>query len=247
MKTKLIFLAVFTFLFFACKKEPTPVIEQPLDLSMDSMAADTSKILVAALPAYFDSTQVLIHCIGFQDVREKSLMESKVYSKSRDSDYGFWYTTNHDHFSGNIVNLYFDNTEANEQLLLTDKALNISNIYYQRALAKKTGRHYLTYQVYDKDYNGDGKLNGDDIPSLYVSTLDGKYFTKVTRDFHAYLDGAMILMNLRYYFRTYEDVNRNCRFDKKIDKYHYYYIDFSVNPYKVVEYNPMGTVYGNTE
>ena len=33
-------------------------------LTMDNIAADTSKILIAELPVYFDSTDYLIHPIG---------------------------------------------------------------------------------------------------------------------------------------------------------------------------------------
>lgn len=241
-------------LLMACtKKEPQIVTVElpPQSLSMDSIAADTSKVLMASLPVYFDSTYVLIHHIGFENIREKSTKFKVEYSKSSggydEDNYNFRFNKEYDSFSGNIVNLYFENAETGEQRLLTDKALNITSAVYQRALAKKTGRHYLIYQIFDKDYNGDGKLNYNDIPALYVSTLDGKDFTKITSDFHAFVDGRMIMMNERYYFRTYEDVNRNCRFDNKTDKYHYYYIDFSTNLYKVVEYNPFGTIYGNMD
>jgi len=250
MKTKIFFTFIFLLIFIACKKEPVQIADQPLPLSMDSIAADTSKVLMASLPVFFDSTTVLIHTIGFETIREKNFRSKLEYSKSSsygDDGYAFRFNKDYDSFSGNIVNLFFENTETNEQRLLTDKALNITSAIYQRDLAKKTGRHYLIYQVYDMDYNGDGRLDYEDIPALYVSTLDGKYFTKITGDFHAYVEGRMIVMNQRYYFRTYEDVNRNCRFDKGTDKYHYYYIDFSVSPYKVVEYNPFGTIYGNNE
>ena len=249
MKVKLITIIVSLLLLVGCnQKEPVATIESPQTLSMDSMASDTSKVLMASLPVYFDSTHVLIHHIGFENIREKGFRSKVEYSKSGssyDDSYGFWFNKEYDSFSGSIVNLYFENTETGEQRLLTDKALNITSMTYQRALAKKSGRHYLIYQVYDMDYNGDGKLNHNDIPALYVSTLDGKDFTKITPDFHAYVDGRMIGMNQRYYFRTYEDINKNCRFDNKVDKYHYFYIDFSSALYKVVEYNPFGNIYGN--
>lgn len=248
MKTTLFYIIPLMIIFLSCKKEQVTVVETPVVLSMDSLASDTSKVLMASLPVFFDSTTVLIHTIGFETIREKNLRIKMEYSKSNsygDDGYGFWFNKDYDSFWGNIVNLYFENTETNEQRMLTDKALNITVAVYQRALAKKTGRHYLIYQVYDMDYNGDGRLDYNDIPALYVSTLDGKYFTKITRDFHAYVDGHMIVMNQRYYLRTYEDLNKNCRFDEGTDKYHYYYIDFSISPYKVVEYNPLGAGYGN--
>lgn len=250
MKITLYSICLFLILLMACTgKEPHEfAVEQPQSLSMDSIAADTSKVLMASLPVFFDSTRVLIHHIGFESIKEKREREKLVFSKGGgyiEDSYSFRFNKEYDSFSGNIVNLYFENAETGEQRLLTDKALNITSAVYQRALANKTGRHYLIYQVFDKDYNGDGKLNYYDIPALYVSTLDGKDFTKITSDFHAFVDGRMVMMNERYYFCTYEDVDRNCRFDNKTDKYHYYYIDFSSSLYKVVEYNPFGTIYGN--
>ncbi len=211
-------------------------------LTMDSIVADTSKILVAELPVYFDSTEYLIHPIGLislNDWGNKRMIKSGSYSGSDYSNNEFSVESyREDNFSGNITNIVFENLKDRSQRLLTNKVLNISYVQYLRNLSKKINRHFILYSVIDKDYNHDGKLDYRDISSLYISKLDGTNFEKITKNFHDYIDGKLIIQDLKYYYRTIEDINRDGLFDAK-DRYHYYYIDFSNDPYKIVEYNPL--------
>lgn len=211
-------------------------------ITIESILADTSKTLVAELPVYFDSTDYLIHPIGLisrDDWGNKKLINRDSYYSSDYSNQEF-YVDNYsqDYFSGNITNIVFENLKDRKQSLLTDKVINISYVQYLRDLSKKINRHYILYSAVDKDYNHDGKLDYQDVNSLYISRLDGTNFEKITKNFHNYNDGKLIIQDLKYYYRTTEDINRDGLFDKK-DKYHYYFIDFSGDPYKIVEYNPI--------
>jgi len=211
-------------------------------LTMDSIACDTSKILIAELPEYFDSTEYLIYPIGFinrTETESKRNLEIGAYSDRDYSNSGFSIDSQReDYFSGNVTNLVFENIKNHNQTLLTEKVLNITSVQYLRKLSKKINRHYILYTVKDKDMNHDSKLDYQDINSLYISRVDGSEFKKITNNSHQYSGGEMIIENLRYYFRTIEDINRDGAFTQA-DKYHYFYIDFANDDYKIVEHNPL--------
>lgn len=232
-------------LFVTCnKKNDLPAIlsgEGPVTLTLDSIFKDTSKVLSSELPVCFDSTEVLIHYIGFSKIYKNNskigLLSKTDKSSSYDYDYSYNFFFNPEgYFSGNIMNLCFENTTTGEQNFLTNQAVNITYGLYLRELAMKTNKHYILYQVYDKDYNFDDKLNENDLKALYISTLDGKNFTKLTADHHNFSEGIYIPLNKRYYFKTIEDTNGNNRIETT-DTQHYYYLDFASEPYKIVEYN----------
>lgn len=244
---------VLIFLLQSCNKVQTPQVvydgTRSDTLTIDNLLEDTTKVLVTAMPVYLDSTDVLIHPIGWDDIYMKNKMgyssgsvtiDSKLgRSKMVESDYGFEVNSNErDYIYGNMVNLIFENIETGQQHILTDKVLVVREVKYLRELAKKTDKHYLLYTVYDKDYNRDGKLDVEDMIAYYMSNLDGTNFTKITQDYH-YLDiSKLILRNGRYYFRTLEDVNKDGKFNKR-DKYHYYYIDLKKGDFTPVEYFPI--------
>jgi hypothetical protein len=211
-------------------------------LTMDSLVADTSKVLIAELPVYFDSTDFLIHPVGLVSLNEtddKRILKIDSYSGSDYSNSGFSVNTyKDDYFSGNITNLVFEDLKTHNQTLLTDKVLNITHVQYLRDLSKKIKRHYILYTVIDKDMNNDKRLDYQDINSLYISKIDGSNFKKVTENFHEYNSGKLIIQDLKYYFRTIEDIDKDGDFTK-VDKYHYYYIDFANDDYRIIEYNPL--------
>lgn len=244
MRTLLAVLLAIVFLM-SCneKRQPTINYNQPeaASLTMDSLMADTSKVLVADLPVYFDSTRVLIHTIGFVEINDRQRSRLEISKSSYDESSKDYMYTNKGKYtiSGSITNLFFEDLDTNTSRHLTDKALNITHIEYLREVARATNNHFLIYTLYDKDYNNDKMLDSDDLPALYISSLNGANFTKLTKDYHTYHSGSLVLLNMRYYFRTIEDTNKDGYFNKK-DKYHYYYIDLRNNPYSAVEYNPIG-------
>jgi len=211
-------------------------------LTMDSIIADTSKILIAELPVYFDSTDFLIHPIRLISLNErdgKRFLKIGSYSESDYSNSEFSVESyREDYFSGNVTNLVFEDLKTHNQTLLTDKVLNITYFQYLRDLSKKIKRHYILYSVIDRDINHDGILNYRDINSLYISKIDGSNFKKLTNNFHEYNGGKLIIQDLKYYFRTIEDTDKDGVFTKD-DKYHYYFIDFANDDYKIIEYDPL--------
>jgi len=218
-------------------------------LTMDDVVSDTTKAIVATLPLAFDSTNVLIQpsgLVNIKDIKDFAISERLSYSietkvRGKTTEPNFYMNNMNriygDELSGQISNVYFDDLSTNTQRLLTNEYVFISHIIYLREIAKKTDRHYLLYFVYDRDTNRDGKLNAEDILSLYISNLDGTGFSKVTKDNHELLNYRLIPLANRYYYTTIEDVNKDGYFNKG-DKYNYHYIDFSVEPYRVIEYKP---------
>ena len=199
-------------------------------LTMESIVNDTSKILVAGLPIYFDSTDCLIHpieLVSLKEIESKGFFKIGSYSDRKSSNNGVSIVNSRDdEFSGDFTNLIFENLNTRNQKLLTPKVININHVQYLKELSKIIKRKYLLYSVIDKDLNRDGFLNSLDIESLYISSIDGNDFTKITDEYHEYNGGELILKDLKYFFSTTEDTNKDGSFDK-YDKFHYYFIDFA--------------------
>ena len=243
--TKHLSIFIFILLFIGCNKkhEPKAVYygEEVKDVNIDSLLSDTSKVLMAEFPMFFDSTRILIHPIGFVNIENKLRSSKHNKSSYEDFDYGMKLGYENNEINGNLTYLVFEDVDNNIIRPLSNKVLNISHVKYLRELARKTDRHYLLYRLQDKDTNRDEKIDNKDISSLYLSKLDGSGFTKITSEGHQIDNAEWRNWCSRYYFRTLEDVNKDGKFDKK-DKYHYYYINFSTEPYKVIEYNPFDKV-----
>jgi len=87
------------------------------------------------------------------------------------------------------------------------------------------------------DTNKDGKLDANDIKSLYISEISGNHFMKLSPDFQELIDWNLIEEKNRLYFRTTEDTNKNGDFDKD-DTVFYYYVDLLDKEWKINEYKP---------
>jgi hypothetical protein len=88
------------------------------------------------------------------------------------------------------------------------------------------------------DSNKDGKLDSSDIKDLYISSITGANFTKLSADFQELIDWNLIESQNRLYFRTIEDSNKNGAFDSD-DKVHYQFVDLTSKEMEVKEYNPI--------
>lgn len=213
-------------------------------LTIEDAISDTTKTIVATLPLNFDSTNVLIQpsgLININEVKSGNILSRLSYpdKKVRGAESDFYSNGIHgDELSGKISNIYFDDLTSNTQHLLTNKLISIYRVIYLRKIAKSMNKNYLLYFVYDKDTNRDGKLDSDDISSIYISKLEGTEFKKITSDNHELMNSQFVPLANRYYFTTIEDINKDGHFGKE-DKFHYYYIDFSTESYKVTEYNPI--------
>lgn len=246
----ILFLAVVVLLasLFSCTgNQDAPRIDYSAgntdSLTIESVISDTTKAIIATLPLYFDSTNVLIQPSGLISIKDiykadiyDRIYESKMSSREREPEF-YANNINGDILSGIMSNIYFDDLNTNTKHLLTNQLISIQRVVYLREIAKNTDRHYLLYSLYDKDTNRNRKLDQNDILSLYISELNGTNFRKITSENHQLLNTKLISFANRYYYTTIEDINKDGHFDKE-DKYHYYYIDFSSEPYQVVPYNP---------
>jgi len=198
---------------------------------------ENSMIPVAASPVFFENTNVLIQPCGLINNNGTETMDNpdfQLSGKRNQQDAEFFVEGIIENtLSGRMSNLYFDDMSTNKKRMLTDKNVYIYNVTYLRGIAEKTNKHYLMYSVYDKDTNNDGRIDEKDIVSMYVSRLDGSNFRKLTPDDHEFLGGKIILPAKRCYYTTLEHTNTTK------EKFNYYYIDFSSDPYKVVQYVPV--------
>jgi hypothetical protein len=181
------------------------------------------------LPVQMEGTSVLIHPIGEYSVSNNSKGGGK--DSFRVSNYGEFEIT------GFLSNLKFQQIGSDSLKVLTDKPMMIERVTYLKSFADKSKKQFLVYVLEDMDSNKDGKVDGSDIKDLYISTIDGQNFTKLSADFQELIDWSVIESQNRLYFRTIEDINKNGAFDKD-DKVHYHFVDLVAKELKVEEYNP---------
>lgn len=232
-------LAFFAVLAFACS-EQTPKIdyENQIDTvaTIVNIVDDTTKIVVSELPVRFDSTEVLIYAVGLVDLQERggySKFGSGSYSGSDISSSYF----NKDNLSGQFINLVFEDGNGN-RTPLTNHKMTINRVLFLRGIYNNTKQQILMYSLYDRDTNGDGRMNRQDLESLYLSNIDGTNFKKISKELHEFYDHRTLKEDNKLYFRTLEDINKDGKLNNQ-DKFHYYLIEFLEDGYEVSEYDPI--------
>src|SRR6187551_757531 len=217
--TRLLIVMAAAILFYSCGQEKPKINHEAVDTTsvVDDRIKDTTKILVSELPVKFDSTDVILFAIGLVDLQERG-----GYSKISSGSYG----------GPDIASSYF--IRAN----LVGTFIKIRKVDFLREIFKKTKAGYLLYSISDRDSNGDKELDHADLEALYISKIDGTDFKKISKELHEFYDYNLIRGENRVYFRTLEDINKDGELNNK-DKFHYYYIDFSVDNYTVIEYDPV--------
>ena len=237
MKNFFFFLIV-SLAFVSCKKEEQEkpkVIYETQPKSQAKPQVDTSKADIADLPVHMEGTNFLIFPVGDMNFFKKQGYASSKGDKNISytiSNYGEYEIT------GYLDNLKFQEIGKDTIYALTDKNVLIQSATYLKNHADKTKQQLLVYMLQDIDTNKDNKLDINDIKSLYISSIDGKNFTKLTEDFQELIDWKLIGSNNRLYYRTIEDTNKNGEFDKK-DVINYYYIDLSKKEWKIIAYEPV--------
>ena len=241
MKKLLPYLFAFSFLItMSCKNEvEKPKVIYDNDTKPKEVATiDTSKIVVADLPIQIPSTNVLIHPIGELRVTErKSKLEFESSSYQENQSYT---VSNHNEYeiTGYLSNLKIQDVGSDSLKTLTQKPVLIQTITYLRTIADKTKKQLLVYSLADMDTNKDGKLDTNDIQSLYLSEINGNNFIKISPDFQEVINWNVIESRNRLYYRTIEDTNKNGKFDKK-DIVHYHFINLLEKDWKIQDYNPI--------
>lgn len=223
--------------FCSCSEfDDRKVIEKGENTSEEQKEIKT--FTVADLPIHIDSTSYLIHPIGNYVVRKgrTKYFDSEDYEVSNSSAVSMSQSKNK--ISGNLSNVKFQHLDSSELKSLTDKTLKINSMLFLRDIYKKTNRGYFIYSVIDEDTNSDGKLNTNDLKSLYISNLNGSGFRKLSPHRQELDAWKTILEADKLFFKSIEDLDKNGEFDKK-DKLHYFYLDLKEENSEVVEYYPI--------
>jgi hypothetical protein len=227
-------------LLVSCKeeKETPKVTYDATAKEKPAPKANTSQIKVADLPINFLGTNVLIHPIGDLNLGERE--NGVAYESSRGaSQPSFTISNNNDYeITGYLQNIKFQEIGKDTITALTDKPILIETATYLKTIADKTKKHFMVYTLADSDTNKDGKIDSNDIKSLYMSNLNGSNFSKLSQEFQELIDWNIIEIHNRLYFRTIEDINKNGDFDKE-DKVHYSYLDLLSKELKIEEYFPL--------
>lgn len=226
-------------IFFGCKEEA----EKPklsynkIDKKVVQQKQDTTKIAVAGLPIQFDLTDYLIYPIG--NINSLYDGSSKIYDSRSEETTSYNIANSMDNeITGYLQNLKFQKIDSDSLISLTKKPMLIQSVNYLPSIAIKTRQQILVYLLADADTNEDGKLDTNDIKSLYLSDISGAKFTKVSTDVQEVIDWKIIDSKNQLYFRAVEDTNKNGKFDKN-DKIHYNYINLLEKVWESNEFTPI--------
>jgi hypothetical protein len=233
---KTIFTLLAAVLLLSCAEKETPkVIYGASKVEGKTTETDTANIEIADLPIAISETDVLIHPIGSVRVNP----DTRSYSATGGSGISY-HISNYNIFeiTGFLSNLKFQKVGSDSLKVLTSKQVLIETASYLKPLADKLKLRLMVYSLADSDTNKDGKLDGNDIKTLYMSTLDGEKFTKLTPDMEELIDWKLIESQGRLYFRTVEDTNKNGAFDKS-DLVHYSFVDLKSDSWQVTSYKPI--------
>jgi hypothetical protein len=237
---KLIVLGIIILFFSSCKKEtetPKVIYEGSKKAVIKTVKADSSNIEIADLPIQFNGTKFLIHPIGDYSIFDG---KSKYSYGSSNSESGSFRISNNNEYeiTGYLSNLKFQEIGTDSIKTLTDKAILIQTATYLKTVFDKTKQQIIVYTLSDMDTNRDSKLDTNDIKTLYLSTISGEKFTKISTDFQELIDWKMIEASNILYFRTMEDTNKNGQFDKD-DVINYNFINLNNKDWKVENYKPV--------
>lgn len=239
MRKVLIAIITLSSMFFvACKEEQQKpkVIYDEAGAKGQVKKIDSTEIKVADLPVHMEGTKYLIHPIGDIRVYDDS---NRSYGSSRTNGVSYA-ISNYNRFeiTGYFENLKFQHVDSTALRPLTDKKIQIQTATYLNTLAARYKKNVLLYTLVDADTNQDGKVDVNDIKSLYISDASGREFKKLSQDSQELIDWNLIEAQGRIYFRTIEDINKNGAFDKN-DKVHYHYVDLLKDTWEPVTYEPV--------
>ncbi|MGV3460576.1 MAG: hypothetical protein ACO1N9_09015 [Flavobacterium sp.] len=228
--------ALISAITISCVKEK----EKPKVIYDEGKAAaakkpDSTQIKVADLPILMDGTKFLIHPVGDIRVYDDS---NRSYGSSRTNSSASYAISNYNRYeiTGYFENLKFQHVDSTAIVPLTDKKIQIQTATFLNTMMAK--RQLLVYTLVDADTNKDGKLDANDIKSLYISEMGGGKFTKLSSDMQELIDWNIIEAQSRVYFRTIEDINKNGAFDKN-DMVHYHFVNLMAEEWAAEAYQPV--------
>ena len=242
MRSILYFLIISVLFLNSCETRPKKKIlyidSETQSDETNQIVEDTTLMLVGELPIYFDSTNYLVFPVGkiqleANDRERGSYLRSDDYSNSGSSSLG--YLTGYS-YRGSLTNIYVQNIDSSVVRPLVTKTLKIRDFQFLESVRKSTGKDVLLLNITDIDTNNDKQLNNLDLGTLYLATLDGNVFKKLTKEYHQLRNWKLLSINNRVYFNTMEDVDKNGDFNNE-DVVHYYFAELESSNFEVVEYN----------
>lgn len=239
--SKILAVLCLVLVFSACQKEaekPKKVIyENQPEQEIVYQKIDSTDVKIADLPVHITGTDYLLHPVG--DVRVYSSNSTRYGSLKSGNSYSFAVSNyNYPEITGFMSNLLIQHKDSASLQLLSGNRMLIKSIVYLDKLTEKTNKKVLVYQVVDRDTNRDGNYDSNDILALYISTIDGKNFTKLTEEYQELIDYNVVETQNRLYFRSVEDKNKNGAFDSD-DKLNYYYVDLLTDDWEKTAYQPV--------
>lgn len=239
-KAIIVAITLSSLLFVACKEEaqkPKVIYDEASSGKGQSKKIDSTEIKVADLPVHMEGTKYLIHPVGDIRVYDDS---NRSYGSSRTNGTASYAISNYNRFeiTGYFENLKFQHVDSTALRPLTNKKIQIQTATFLNTIADKYKKNVLVYTLVDADTNQDGKVDANDIKSLYISDAAGKGFRKLSQDVQELIDWNLIEAQGKVYFRTIEDINKNGAFDKN-DKVHYHYVSLLAPEWTVTDYEPV--------
>ena len=237
--SKYIALLLVLIVVVSCKQDKElPKVRYEANKEKTVTKIDTTQIDIADLPIHFEGTSFLIHPIG--DVNRVNRNARTAYdASSSDSEQSFTVSNNNDfQITGFLSNLKFQQVSSDSIKSLSDKPMLIETATYLKAFSDRNKQQIMVYTLCDSDTNKDGKLDGNDIQSLYLSDISGNNFVKLSPDLNELIDWNVVEANGKLYFRTIEDSNKNGAFDKN-DIVHYHVVNLLSKEWKASDYSPV--------
>ena len=227
--------------FVSCKEQtekPKVIYDRSKPVAKgEPKKVDSTEIKVADLPVHMEGTKYLIHPIGDIRVYDDS---NRSYGTSRTNNSVSYAISNYNRFeiTGYFENLKFQHADSTGLRPLTNKKIQIQTATYLNTISDKYKKQLLVYTLVDADTNQDGKVDANDIRSLYISDISGHGFKKLSDDVQELIDWNLVDAQGKVYFRTIEDINKNGAFDKN-DRVHYHYVNLLSPELSVSDYEPV--------
>ena len=139
---------------------------------------------------------------------------------------------------GKMTNIKFQQIDSEEMIPLTNERVVIYSVQFLRGIFANTGKQFLLYELLDRDSNADRLLNAKDASSLYMSSINGENFRKISPEGQHLLELTTVDEMNRLYFKSREDSNGDGGFTND-DRQHLFYIDLASEAPEVVEYEPL--------
>ena len=215
MYGRLVYIILVILLLSGCTK-PHQVIQQ-VTAKEHEHAGDENIKLIAELPVKIDSSDYLVFPV------------TALNSGKRTSKVSYTITKYYENYYENFI---FQNTKNGETHFITEKPVKIIS-YQQLKNENNNPDKVLIYEVIDNLRPNDPER--PEITSLYLSSIDGKTFTRVSKEKHDVRNWVYIPQLKKVFFNTVVDKNNDNQFDEK-DEYSTYQVSIETfKPIKILE------------